>query len=586
MATLQAPEDGYNFVEEPSEDFFCPVTFDLLREPYLTPCCGNHLSPAAVTTLQGQPCPVCKEPNLNPVHDKFFKRMVHDLKVRCPNKSLGCEWVGELGSLDRHLNSVEGECQFVTVACPYSCGDSFQRCQLQEHKINDCPNRPFTCQYCNHEAIYITVTNHHWPICTKHPADCPNKCLGCQWAGERGDLDQHLNDESEEGECQFVTVACPYSCGHDFKRCELKDHKMNDCPNRLFTCEYCDHEATYTAVTTEHWPVCEKYPMQCPNACGGDTIERQYLVEHLHEACPLLVVQCEFSYAGCEVQCQRQHMQDHVNEKVKAHLSLVSEKVSQQLHEQEELDTRIIELEDKCEQQDTGIEESECKLERQDTRIEELECKLKQQDTRIEELECKLKQQGSTIQEQEKPINQQQKQIVALMSALTRLALDVKKPLAPVFVPPPDIVMTDFEKHKIAGDTWFSPPFYSHIGGYKMGLRVDANGDGVGEATHVSVFFCLHRGEYDDQLKWPFRGDITIQLLNQSRDEGHWEMTVHFNDRAPDYVAARVVGKERDISGWGYSKFIGHTELKTGNKEYLKKDSLKFRTSTIVVKSV
>ena len=161
MASLLAPEDDYDFVEKLSKVFFCPVTFDLLREPYLTQCCGNHLSPLAVATLQGQPCPVCKQPNLNPVHDKFFRRMVRELNVRCPNKRLGCEWVGELGSLDRHLsqNSVGRECQFVTVACPYSCGDSFQRCQLQEHKANDCPNRAFTCQYCNHKAIYITVTS-------------------------------------------------------------------------------------------------------------------------------------------------------------------------------------------------------------------------------------------------------------------------------------------------------------------------------------------------------------------------------------------------------------------------------------------
>ena len=109
MASLSATDNDYDFVEKPSEDFFCPVTFDILREPHLTPCCGNHLSAVAVTRLQGQPCPVCKEPHLNTVPDKFFKRRVYELKVRCPNKSLGCEWVGELGSLDRHLsqNSVE-----------------------------------------------------------------------------------------------------------------------------------------------------------------------------------------------------------------------------------------------------------------------------------------------------------------------------------------------------------------------------------------------------------------------------------------------------------------------------------------------
>ena len=182
-------------------------------------------------------------------------------------------------------------------------------------------------------------------------------------------------------------------------------------------------------------------------------------------------------------------------------------------------------------------------------------------------------------------IEQQQKQIVALMSALTQVALDVQKPLDPVFVPPPDIVMTDFEKHKKADDRWFSPPFYSHIGGYKMSLSVDANGSGKGKDTHVSVGIHLMQGEYDEQLKWPFPGDITIQLLNQSRDESHWEKTVPFTDRAGDKHAGRVMGKEKAV-GLGKPQFIAHTELNIENKEYLRNDCLKFRISRIVVKSI
>jgi len=49
------------------------------------------------------------------------------------------------------------------------------------------------------------------------------------------------------------------------------------------------------------------------------------------------------------------------------------------------------------------------------------------------------------------------------------------------FFPPPVFTMTDFEQHKKDGDDWFSPPFYSHAGGYKMGLSVDANGHGSGK---------------------------------------------------------------------------------------------------------
>ena len=52
-------EREYDFVEQPPEEFFCPVSFAVLLEPYQTQCCGNHLSQEAYQRLQGQPCPVC-----------------------------------------------------------------------------------------------------------------------------------------------------------------------------------------------------------------------------------------------------------------------------------------------------------------------------------------------------------------------------------------------------------------------------------------------------------------------------------------------------------------------------------------------
>ena len=89
--------------------------------------------------------------------------------------------------------------------------------------------------------------------------------------------------------------------------------------------------------------------------------------------------------------------------------------------------------------------------------------------------------------------------------------------------------------------------FYTHPHGYKKFLRVNANGHGDGEGSHISVFVHLMRGEFDDHLKWPFRGDITIQLLNQLEDkkQQHHTETIHFNDKTPDSVASRDHWRER-----------------------------------------
>ena len=42
------------------------------------------------------------------------------------------------------------------------------------------------------------------------------------------------------------------------------------------------------------------------------------------------------------------------------------------------------------------------------------------------------------------------------------------------------------------------------------------------------------RGEFDSDLKWPFRGDITIQLLNQLEDKEHHTWTIPYTDKTPD----------------------------------------------------
>ena len=50
-------------MKEPPQDFYCPVTYDLLLQPRRTSCCGQNLSHGAVARLQreGETCPLCRE---------------------------------------------------------------------------------------------------------------------------------------------------------------------------------------------------------------------------------------------------------------------------------------------------------------------------------------------------------------------------------------------------------------------------------------------------------------------------------------------------------------------------------------------
>ena len=70
-----------------------------------------------------------------------------------------------------------------------------------------------------------------------------------------------------------------------------------------------------------------------------------------------------------------------------------------------------------------------------------------------------------------------------------------------------------------------------------MCVNVEPNGYRAGKGTHVSIFAFVMRGPFDDHLKWPFRGEITIQIVNQAGDRDHIEMTIHYNDKTQDIVS-------------------------------------------------
>ena len=233
----------YDFVSPPPHEYCCLVTKEVLLDPYLTLCCGVHLSKqvAEAYNAENRPCPGCKEPTFSTVLDKFVQKKVLDLKLRCPNTSKGCSWQGSVAEQDEHLNG-----------------------------------------------------------------------------------------------CQFATTACPYKCNAQLTRSTVKSHAENDCPQRPTTCKYCSHRGSFASLAKEHNTVCPGYPVTCPNGCGKDRIERQLLPQHIAE-CPMAVVKCDFSWAGCATKAPKMRMQQHVDSNVGGHLSLVASKQAEMLSEIETL---------------------------------------------------------------------------------------------------------------------------------------------------------------------------------------------------------------------------------------------------------
>ena len=187
-------------------------------------------------------------------------------------------------------------------------------------------------------------------------------------------------------------------------------------------------------------------------------------------------------------------------------------------------------------------------------RREELENKAEY----IDDLDDELSELRSRVSELEEEL--------AEISRHQKLAQTTALPIGPV-----DFTVDNFEKKKQDNARWWSAPFYTHPQGYKMVLRIDACGWGEGKGTHVSLAVYIKEGEFDQTLKWPFRGIVTVQLLSQVK---HENMEKYFN--------FLTQSTEKAMKGVGSATFISHSDL--ASKQYLNDDSLVFRISKIELK--
>ena len=105
----------------------------------------------------------------------------------------------------------------------------------------------------------------------------------------------------------------------------------------------------------------------------------------------------------------------------------------------------------------------------------------------------------------------------------------------------------------------FSLPFYSGRYGYKMCLRLYIMGDGIGKGTHLSLFFVVMRGEFDNILQWPFTHKVTFKLINQA---GGRDIVDTFQ---PDPMSSSFRKPKSDMNiASGCPRFVSHTELEKG----------------------
>ena len=378
---------------------------------------------------------------------------------------------------------------------------------------------------------------------------CIYKPKGCDWIGNFGKIEQHLNIGKENGECQFVVVECPVSveCKEYFLRKNLENHVNNTCKYRQAQCMYCGFVSTYQNITTLHPKKCTKYPLLCPNRCSDQTHPRNQLSTHL-ASCPEQEIDCTFSEMGCKQKMERQILQEHLDTNVLQHQLIMCQAFKEIKKDKQEVEEQLEVLKK---------DKKELEVKMQDM------LKLSnQEDNQIKSLKHIAK---TNIQFQS-----------AYFSKMTEFSN--ANPVVPIVLKASFkiTVLQEDDRyyrpdygyhggfgcsrviHHYIAESYHSQIFYSHLNGYKLQLSaecmchcsncrkpqkkaattiqshqptypydelqgVDANDiDDATPSYHpgtemsFAVNLYLFKGDHDSQLEWPFKEEVTITMYQEN----------------------------------------------------------------------
>ena len=469
------------------------------------------------------------------------------------------------------------------------CGYSFCRSCIERIKAD---NKP--CPTCNVKGFSEYPNKGLKRSLYALQVRCSHQKDGCEWTGELDRLDVHLNKDPPPKKqldgCQFGEIDCLY-CEEKKQRQYIQVHQDEHCVKRPFSCEYChDYESNFDDVIHNHWPVCGFHPVRCPNECGWFP-QRQNLDSHVADECPLTSLSCDFVHVGCGVKLPCKDMPEHLRENLLTHTSLLAVSHAKLMDKNHSLTAKNDSLQEShttLSVSHAGLQAdcNELKIENQSlkTRVTENQAKLQAENVaRFDKLQAdcnQLKTKNQTLKEE----NTKLKQELTVLSQEMKTKMSVEAvPRTSIPLGPPVLTMTGFKQHKKDGDHWCSPPVYTHHHGYKLCLSVFANGQGPAEGTHVSVYVHFMKGDFNDSLKWPFRGVISFRLLDQLKGVDHKTLSLIYDDTVEDKRCTRGAAEgEITIAGWGYFKAIAHNILKP---EYLRNDTLLFQIHKVELKS-
>ena len=361
----------------------------------------------------------------------------------------------------------------------------------------------------------------------------------CGLKVELGQLKNHLT------QCPYVQEDCPYGCGKQYQRQYIEEHKIK-CPKCPFICGYCKYQSIYEVIVNEHYPVCDKYPIICPNECSGDEIERGMLQDHL-DKCPYQVVECKFSHVGCQEKARRCDLAQHLSDNGVHHSALSSKMIYESFQKM--------------------MEEKDRQLQEKDRQLQEKEAQITKKDEQLLKKDDEQKSIIRQLQERDEKLDELSKKLEHMECVVANIHDTICGDAVL------NVTMTELKSKKDNGVQWFSPPYFTHVNGYKMCFEVDFSS--YNSKTSLRIDSYIMRGPYDDFLQWPFKGKVIIRLLNQYGNHHHYDYVFDYKDTGKgERVTSRERGKHLQTTTLPYTR-LGYNS--SSNCQYLKDDCLQFK---------
>lgn len=160
-------------------------------------------------------------------------------------------------------------------------------------------------------------------------------------------------------------------------------------------------------------------------------------------------------------------------------------------------------------------------------------------------------------QQLQKKVSEQQEQLAGLKNELQYVPVNTSNTI---------LTMDDLEHYKTSGEPWISPSFYIH--GYHLYLQVYINiHDESTDTLCTTVFIRLKQGRFDNNVTWPFRGEITVEMLKED-ERGYEVLYMH-------RIVVHEIKPENLNSGRGV------TTIHPGLLRQVTNDSLHFRVPAV-----